>query len=613
MMDEKKESPQSGATDPGNQTVIEQVKDTNERAELQINGSNICTNSDVINSNSIRLEADKLLNSKSPVKQVTLSDYDHLRTTESSPIPKPIPLISSQYEVFAVQDIPSTKLLAEHSTVSNNDSSSEAAQAPTITAQDIIDEAKSSISDSMEGKDLRKNDFPINVFPDKIKEIITSTNECLNFPVDFTGAAILYAASIAIGNTFRVEVKKGWLESAVIYLILVANSGTNKTHPLRFILKPLIDHDSDTFSKYEADKKEYEKEMELSIKKSGDSLSQPYWEKYLIDDYTPEALAFVHKCNLRGIGVYTDEIRGWFKNFNKYNKGSEMEFWLSTWSVQALSIDRKTVAPIHIKQPFISVAGTIQCDLLYELAKDGRTQNGFLNRVLFVILQDLERPYWSDTEIGEDIIDQWAKIINNLLKVPLTFDENNRINSTVLKFAPDAKEELYKWQKINVNLSNKVEYDSISGIYSKLEVYVIRLSLILSLLNAACEGVPFKDAEVGKVDINAVKGAIKLAEYFRISANTVHAIISNSDPLAKYPSHNIELFDALPPTFSTEEGLKTAMKYGFAERTFKRFLNEESLFKRLKRGFYKKNILSDGTSGTSDTSDTADTSDKNLH
>lgn len=104
MMDEKKESPQSGATDPGYQTVIEQDKDTNERVELQINGSNICTNSDVINSNSIRLEADKLLNCESPVKQVTLSDYDYLRITDSSPIPEPIPLITFQNEVFAVQE-----------------------------------------------------------------------------------------------------------------------------------------------------------------------------------------------------------------------------------------------------------------------------------------------------------------------------------------------------------------------------------------------------------------------------------------------------------------------------------------------------------------------------
>lgn len=513
----------------------------------------------------------------------------------------------------SIIDIPRTKLLAEHSTVNNNDSYLEAAQAPTITAQGIIDEAKSSISDRMEGKDLQKNDFPINVFPDKIKEIITSTNECLNFPVDFTGAAILYAASIAIGNTFRVEVKKGWLESAVIYLILVANSGTNKTHPLKFVLKPLIDHDSDTFNKYEADKKEYEKALGLSMKKSEHSSSQPYWEKYLVDDYTPEALAFVHKCNLRGIGVFTDEIRGWFKNFNKYNKGSEMEFWLSTWSVQALSIDRKTVAPIHIKQPFISVAGTIQCDLLYELAKDGRAQNGFLNRVLFVILQDLERPYWSDNEISEEIINSWSTIINKLLNVPLRFDDNNRIESIVLKFEPEARKVLYTWQKKNVDLSNQADDDTISGLYSKLEVYVIRLSLVLSLINKACNDEPLNEIEVGEIDITAVEGAIKLAEYFRISANTVHAIISNSDPLAKYPSYNKDLFDALPPTFSTEEGLKTAMKYGFAERTFKRFLNEESLFKRLKRGFYKKNILSDGTSGTSDTSDTADTSDKNLH
>ena len=36
------------------------------------------------------------------------------------------------------------------------------------------------------------------------------------------------------------------------------------------------------------------------------------------------SLADVHKFNKRGIGVYSDELASWFKNFNRYNKGSEV-------------------------------------------------------------------------------------------------------------------------------------------------------------------------------------------------------------------------------------------------------------------------------------------------
>ena len=92
-------------------------------------------------------------------------------------------------------------------------------------------------------KELKANRFPVEVFPTRIQEIITATNESLNFPFDFIGASILYAVSVAIGNTYRVEVKKGWQENAVIYLALVGRPGTNKSHPLSFAIQPLIEQD----------------------------------------------------------------------------------------------------------------------------------------------------------------------------------------------------------------------------------------------------------------------------------------------------------------------------------------------------------------------------------
>lgn len=71
-----------------------------------------------------------------------------------------------------------------------------------------------------------------------------------------------------------------------------------------------------------------------------------------------------------------DELASWFKNFNRYNKGSEQEFWLSVWSGNTVKVNRKTSDQYNIPLPFISVAGTIQPGVLNELA-DNRTENGF--------------------------------------------------------------------------------------------------------------------------------------------------------------------------------------------------------------------------------------------
>lgn len=276
--------------------------------------------------------------------------------------------------------------------------------------------------------ETQTNPFPIEVFPLRVRQIISDTNENLNFPIDFIGASMLFAVSVAVGNSHRIEVKTGWVESAVLYLAIVARSGTNKSHPLSFALNPIIEQDSKSYRAYEQQRQEFDRVVNLSKKEKEvqgvDEPTKPVWEKYILSDFTPEALAEVHKFNKRGIGVYVDELAGWFKNFNRYSKGSEMEFWLSAWSSKPINIDRKTGEPVFIPLPFISVAGTIQNEVLNELAKESRTQNGFIDRILFAIPDSIKKEYWNDTDINPATIESWHNIISTLLTQWVATDDN---------------------------------------------------------------------------------------------------------------------------------------------------------------------------------------------
>ena len=71
-------------------------------------------------------------------------------------------------------------------------------------------------------REIKLNRFPVDVFPKSVQQIIKATNENLNFPIDFIGASILYAVSVAIGNTHRVEIMKGYEQNAVLYVAIVA-------------------------------------------------------------------------------------------------------------------------------------------------------------------------------------------------------------------------------------------------------------------------------------------------------------------------------------------------------------------------------------------------------
>ena len=453
--------------------------------------------------------------------------------------------------------------------------------------EDIIEDAKISEAKTQnhENTEYKIPPFPYEVFPKSIQKIIYATNESLNYPIDFIGASILYAASVAIGNSHRVEVKREFLESAVLYMTIVARTGTNKSHPLTFALKPLKKSDEASYHQYELMKLEYDRLTNLSKKDRDEEKSiippKPFWQKKLLSDFTPEALAEVHKYNKRGIGVYVDEFAGWFKNFNRYNSGSEMEFWLSTWSVKPIIIDRKTGDPIYISLPFISVVGTIQKSILVELAKDNRSQNGFIDRILFVYPDNLQKPYWNDIEIDEIYIKNWNSIISNLMDLTLQFDDEGNPEPQILRFTTEAKEILYNWQRKNTDQCNNAESEELSGVYSKFDIHAIRFSLLLEMLFWACN-----ESDREAIGCRAIMGAIKLAEYFKKTALKVNSIISN--PIANLKKVEREIYQSLPDIFKRTEGMVIANNFKMSKRTFCRFLNKKDLFDKAQTGIYEK-------------------------
>ena len=81
------------------------------------------------------------------------------------------------------------------------------------------------------------SDFPVHVFPAKMQRIILELNTTCGFPIDYTASAMIAAISVAIGNTHRVEVKRNWQESAIVYIAIVGRPGDCKSHPLTFIIR----------------------------------------------------------------------------------------------------------------------------------------------------------------------------------------------------------------------------------------------------------------------------------------------------------------------------------------------------------------------------------------
>jgi hypothetical protein len=352
--------------------------------------------------------------------------------------------------------------------------------------------------------------FPVSSFPPPLQEIILQNKKCLLFPISYTGTAILYTASVAIGNTHWVRIKKGFEVPVVLYCALVGKVGVAKSHPLKFAIKPLIKRDSEAAKIYADSLKTfaaYEK-MSPAEKKKADKVQTPLLKKFLMQDFTPESLQNCHANNLRGLGAYQDELMAWVNNFNRYAKGSAEQFWLSNQS-GTFTDNHRTEKYTRIDYSFVSVIGTIQPELLKPFAQD-RIHNGFLDRILFDYPIGLQKEYWMEEELNDEIFTNYDGIIGKLIALPFNGEP------TYIYFEANAKKKLFEWQRFNTDIANeKKNFET--GICSKYDSILPRIALILQMLHDVCE-----NRETKHIEFHIVEKAIALIEYYRENARSVY-------------------------------------------------------------------------------------------
>lgn len=425
---------------------------------------------------------------------------------------------------------------------------------------------------------INENTFPLDIFPDSVRQLIEATNKTLKFPIDILASSAVFAVSLAVGNSYKAQVLPNYRQSAVMYMAIVASRGDNKSHPLNFMLAPIQKRDSLSYADFERKQAEYESYQGMSAKERIENgvseIEKPTWKQFLASDITPEALCEVHYYNKRGVGIKMDELKGWFSNFNRYNNGSEEEFWLSNWSGEEIRRNRRSSSPLFIEHPFISVVGTTQTEVLKGITS-GRIENGFFDRILFVIPENLRKEPLADVELDESYKETWSDILNRLMDIPY-------FNSpTILKFSSEAKSEWLRWQgELSVKSNTELHY---KPLLAKVEQNCVRFSLIMEMMTFACGGeLP------NSISLDSVKKAIKLSAYFFNMSIKAQNIIENDNPLVQLSLNKQQLYENLKPEFTTGEGVVLANNFGLAERTFKTFLNAKKLFKSLKHGTYQK-------------------------
>jgi len=367
--------------------------------------------------------------------------------------------------------------------------------------------------------------FPIDIFPKPIQSYILECNETLDSSIDYMGCSMLWLISVIVGNSIQIEVKKGWNETATIWLAVVGKAGLGKTPSIHNIIKPLLSANNKEIKNYikQSEKYEYYEKLSAKEKKEHEEIHKPTKSQFIANDITIEALVELHQENKNSIGVFKDELAGWFKDMNKYREGSDLEFWLSTWSGKAISLNRKTAKSSFVDKPLVSVLGGIQPSILNSFYTEDNKDNGFMDRMLLTY-PNLDIDKWNDKEMNYDTI-QWyndsiISFYETIKHNVVEFNEDGDVNPKIAKIPLESKKEWIRVFNEYTDIQNSDEENEyMKSMLPKQKSYIPRFALLINAFNSFFDTEYKTDALT--ISKESILSAEKLSKYFVAMAKKI--------------------------------------------------------------------------------------------
>lgn len=355
--------------------------------------------------------------------------------------------------------------------------------------------------------------FPIDIFPKPVQSYILDCAETLNSNIDYMGSSLLWLISLCIGNSIKVEIKKGWTEGATVWIAVVGKAGIGKTPSISNIIFPLEKQNNREISRYIKDYEQYEEYEKLSIKEKKDypEVPKPVKKQFIANDITLEALVALHQENKNAVGVFKDELAGWFKDMNKYKQGSDLEFWLSTWSGKSVNLNRITRAGSFVASPFVPILGGIQPSIFNSFYTEENKDNGFMDRML-LSYPDLKVEKYNDSEMNQNTInwfsDSVVSFFETIKNKVTSLNRDGDIEPVILRFSPDAKKEWIRiFNEITDTQNSDEENEYMKSMLPKQKSYIPRFALLIQ----AFENLDFEKRLISK---ESILKAEKLSKYF---------------------------------------------------------------------------------------------------
>jgi hypothetical protein len=298
----------------------------------------------------------------------------------------------------------------------------------------------------------------------------------------------------------------------------VGKAGIGKTPSIKNIIAPLQKANSNEIKNFIKQSKKFQEYDDLSKedKKTSEEIKKPIKSQFIANDITIEALVDLHQESKNSVGVFKDELAGWLKDMNKYREGSDLEFWLSSWSNESVNVNRMSRVGSFIESPYIPVLGGIQPNILNGFFTSENKNNGFIDRLL-ITYPEAKVEKFNDKEMSYEALQWYSDTMTNFYNYFKfnfsSINEDLEVETKTAKLSDEAKKEWKKvFNKYTEVQNGDFENEYLKSMYPKQKSYIPRFALIIHALDCYINNKPKDDYLL--ISLDAMEKAIRLSEYF---------------------------------------------------------------------------------------------------
>jgi len=402
--------------------------------------------------------------------------------------------------------------------------------------------------------------FPLDCFPATLTGYASKAAESIGCDVSFVALPMLSAIAAAIGGSRRVEVKPGFLQPAILWTGIVADSGSGKSPAFSSALQSLYEIEMNWQDEYAEDCERIRcaaEELGSKGKKERVALAYPPLPRLCISDTTMEGLAPLLKENSDGLLLAADELSGWLASINQYKggRGSDRSHWLSLYDGTRLTIDRKTgpIRVLIIPRAIVSITGGIQPGVLKRSLSLEDFESGLPAR--FVLAMPPDEPIgWSETPMPS--AEPYVDVLDTLLA--------ERGSRRIIPLEPEARELMAEMKNQDIDRLKGLP-GALRAAWSKSCGRAARLALLLQSA---------EDPDRETIDVTVMERAVRLSRWFdRETARIYQALEVIVTPEAELLSLLAEMREATPRDLQNWKRSRFPTA-GDAERELNRLVQE---------------------------------------